>query len=86
MASSYPIWFEITSCIYEEKKSFGARNHSTQNIKVGSSNKNSHHFATIETTRTTEGDEVVFTLLVDGIIVKESRFNNQNGKAVKKEI
>jgi hypothetical protein len=52
---SYPIWIDINSCAYERKdgaktgnKSFGVIQHNTQNIKVGTSAINSHHFGALD--------------------------------------
>ena len=48
---NYPVWFDINSCVYARNsgaktgnKSFGVIQHSTQNINVGFSAVNSHHF------------------------------------------
>ena len=51
---NYPIWFDINSCAYARSggktgnKSFGVIQHNTQNIKVGFSAVNSHHFGSLD--------------------------------------
>lgn len=52
---NYPIWFDINSCAYARNsgaktgnKSFGVIQHNTQNINVGFSAVNSHHFGSLD--------------------------------------
>lgn len=85
MAQSYPIWHDITSCIYKASKSYGAKDTSEDNILVGSSAKNSHQFAKVLTTRRFEnheglGDVVVFRISIDKVIIKEMYFTDVKGR------
>ena len=88
MAFNYPIWHNIEACHYKTDKSFGGRNTSVDKIVVGSSSKNSHTFVETITTRRfynhdKYGDVCVFKYSVDGIILKEFIFEDNNGKAGK---
>ena len=73
MAYSYPIWNNITACIYKSNKSYGVRREGVNNIYVGSSAINSHHFAKIVSThRQFENGDREFRLYVDKVIVKRA--------------
>jgi|5B_taG_2_1085324.scaffolds.fasta_scaffold00823_8 hypothetical protein len=67
----YPIWIDVEACIYQSKKSYGAKDTNTQRIYVGTSSKNSHLLAEVITTRREEGDNVVFKLSVDRKVIKK---------------
>lgn len=72
----YPIWVDINSCIYKQKKSYGVKRHSDQEVRIGTSSSNSHKFATVTLTH----DELpdggrVYTLEVDGITIKTARLD-----------
>ncbi len=83
MAYNYPIWVDVTSCIYNSGKSYGIKDTGEQKILVGSSAKNSHTLAEIITTKriNMETNEVIFTLSVDGVIVKKATFSEKKGLA-----
>ena len=69
---SYPIWLDITSCIYKASKSFGIQKHGIQNVKVGTSASYSWDFATIELTHEEQADgSRVYTLKIDGKTLKK---------------
>ena len=75
--SSYPIWMDVTSCIYKSSKSYGVRNEGLTKVFVGSSAKNSHHFADVRITHRDMGDlGKSFRLYVDGEIIKEGTVKN----------
>ena len=44
MSRSYPIWNNITGCIYAGSKSYGVRERGEVEVRVGTSGRNSHHF------------------------------------------
>lgn len=50
MSQSYPIWNDVTACIYKSSKSWGARQAASVQVRVGSSAQNSHAFLLHETT------------------------------------
>lgn len=77
---AYPIWVEVDSCLYKNKKSFGAKDHSEMNIRVGSSASNSHKFADVELTRKKRKGNWRFQLEVDGVVIKEAWFTDNNGR------
>lgn len=73
MSRQYPIWMDITSCIYQSDKSYGIRKTGITNVKVGTSSQNSHQFAEIKMTHRDLGKEgKSFRLTVDGEIIKEA--------------
>lgn len=79
MAHSYPVWIAIDSCAYNAKKSYGIKKHGEQVINVGTSAKNSHHFATIEIkVKDVDANTKIFKLYVDGIKIKEATVNKGN--------
>lgn len=74
---SYPIWMDITSCIYKSSKSYGVRNDGLTQIFVGSSAANSYHFADVKITHRDLGEgRRSFRLYVDGEVVKEGLVQN----------
>ena len=50
MSRSYPIWNNITACIYAGSKSYGVRERGEVEVRVGTSGRNSHHFLNHRTT------------------------------------
>lgn len=74
---SYPIWMNITSCIYKASKSYGVKNDGLTQVFVGSSAANSHHFADIRITHREHGEgRRSFRLYLDGQVVKEGIVDN----------
>lgn len=70
----YPVWVDIDSCIYKQKKSYGVKQHSEQHIKVGTSSRNSHDFATVEIRHgKDESGGQIFKLYIDGRLMKSAR-------------
>lgn len=65
MSYSYPIWNDVTSCIYNSSKSYGARDTGEVTVRIGTSSKNSEFLCTHVTTRRIEGENTVFTFGVD---------------------
>lgn len=82
MARQYPIWVEINSCAYTSRKSYGIKRHGRQEISVGSSSSNSHHFIDIELKKKEIDDKVHFQYFVDDVMIKEMIFEKKkNGTA-----
>tara|TARA_R110000796_G_scaffold49904_2_gene118529 strand:+ start:305 stop:565 length:261 start_codon:yes stop_codon:yes gene_type:complete len=73
MSRSYPIWNDVTACIYKSGKSYGVKDDGNVNIKVGTSASNSHDFISHRTTRKTldNGDQE-FRFFVDGVLIKRA--------------
>ena len=70
---SYPIWNEVEACIYNSSKSYGAKQTSNVNVKVGTSARNSHDFLTHRTTcRDLEDGSKEFRFYVDGKLIKRA--------------
>jgi hypothetical protein len=68
---SYPIWNEVEACIYQSSKSYGAKQTSNVNVKVGTSACNSHDFVSHRTTcRDLEDGKKEFRFYVDNKLVK----------------
>jgi len=65
MSHSYPIWNDVTACIYKSSKSYGARDAGEVSVYVGTSAKNSELLVIHTTTRRIEGDYTVFKFGVD---------------------
>ena len=73
MAQSYPIWNDVTACIYQSTKSYGVKNDGIVNVKIGTSAKNSHAFLEHKTTRRTlENGDQEFRFYVDDKLIKRA--------------
>lgn len=88
MSRSYPIWNQVQACKYNSDKSYGIHGTGKINVYVGSSGRNSHEFLEhIVTKRFYEhpkyGPVCVFKFSVDGVVLKEMIFADNNGKAGK---
>lgn len=73
----YPIWFNVTSCIYNSSKSFGAKDTSEIEVLVGSSSKNSNKLCDITTTKREKGIYYIFKLSVDNNVIVTKYFNTK---------
>ena len=88
MGRSHPIWNQVTACKYNSDKSYGILDTGEVKILVGSSARNSHEFVRHITTRRFYNHEkygpvCVFKFSVDGIVLKEMIFKDNNGRAGK---
>lgn len=82
MAGQYPIWVEINSCAYTSRKSYGIKKHGRQEISVGSSSKNSHHFIDVELKKKEIDGKIHFQYYVDDVMIKEMIFERRkDGRA-----
>jgi hypothetical protein len=82
----YPIWVDVTSCIYNGKKSYGVKTTGDSTIYVGSSSSNSNEFLRTCVTKRectdAKGNPIFkFAFSVDGIVIKEAHYVNNKGKA-----
>ena len=87
MSHNYPIWHNVTACIYKLDKSYGAKNDSKETIFVGTSAVNSHKHCDILTTRRTiyhekYGECYIFRTSIDGIVLKETLVSINERKMV----
>lgn len=75
--TSYPIWIDVLSCIYKSPKSYGVRREGNQNVYVGTSRRNSHHFARIRLThRQHDNGDRTYHLYVDDMLIKKARLTD----------
>tara|TARA_B100001057_G_scaffold90825_1_gene87120 strand:- start:1437 stop:1709 length:273 start_codon:yes stop_codon:yes gene_type:complete len=73
MAHSYPIWNDVTACIYQSSKSYGVKNDGIVDVRIGTSAKNSHGFLRHRTTRRTrENGDQEFRFYVDDKLIKRA--------------
>ena len=63
--SQYPIWNDVTACIYKSSKSFGAKDTSDTKVFVGTSRTNSELLVQHFTTRREKGENTIFTFGID---------------------
>lgn len=79
MSQSYPVWNEVTACIYKSNKSYGVRKEGEVNVKIGTSGSNSFHFVSHKVThRRHEDGTRTYRFYVDGVLIKEATLTNQN--------
>ena len=88
MSYAKPIWNEVTACIYNSSKSFGAKDTSEMKTYVGSSSSNSHLLGEVVTTRRFKehekyGSVCIFRQSIDGVVLNEMIFQDNNGRAGK---
>ena len=70
---AYPIWNNITACIYKGGKSYGIKNTGEVEVLVGTSASNSHLFLNHTTThRKLEDGSREYRFYIDGEIVKRA--------------
>tara|TARA_R100001463_G_scaffold132756_2_gene193658 strand:- start:4102 stop:4404 length:303 start_codon:yes stop_codon:yes gene_type:complete len=78
MSRAYPIWNDITACIYNSSKSYGVKSEGIVNIKVGTSKTYSYDFVKHRTTkRDLNKDVIEYRFFVDDMLVKRSQFNKK---------
>lgn len=69
----YPIWNNVTACIYKGGKSWGAQKEAGVSVLVGTSSSNSHEFCNHRTThRTFDCGTQEFRFFVDDKVVKRA--------------
>lgn len=69
----YPIWNDVSACIYGSSKSWGAKLTAAVTVLVGSSSRNSHRFVSHATThRQHENGDKEFRFYVDEKCVKRA--------------
>ncbi len=69
----YPIWNDVTACIYGSSKSWGAKQTATVRVRVGTSSRNSHVFVDHATThRELSNGDREYRFFVDGKCVKRA--------------
>ena len=71
----YPIWVDMNNNSYNSDKSYGIRDFAIQHVKVGTSSRNSYHFAKIEMGVTDKDNIKTFSLYVDNVLIKKATYN-----------
>jgi len=75
---SYPIWNEVTACIYGSSKSYGVKERGEVAVKVGTSKAYSFDFVNHCTTVKDIGDDLKeYRFHVDDVLLKRAQFNTK---------
>ena len=70
----YPIWNNVTTCIYKASKSYGVKGEGKVTVVVGTSKQNSHHFVDhCVTHRKLDDGSREYRFYVDGECIKRAR-------------
>ena len=78
---SYPIWNEVTACIYGSSKSYGIKERGEVAVKVGTSKAYSFDFVNHRTTVKDIGDDLKeYRFYVDDVLLKRAQFNTKTKK------
>lgn len=81
MSRAYPIWNQVTACIYKSNRSWGARQTSEVQVKVGSSASNSHDFVSHATThKTLDNGDREFRFYVDQVMIRRAILRKGSGE------
>ena len=73
MSRMYPIWNKVQACIYKGGKSYGVRSEGVVDVKVGTSESNSHDFLTHTTTVKRHSKNLQeFRFYVDSKLIKRA--------------
>ena len=73
MSRQYPIWNNITACIYQSNKSYGVKECGEVEVKVGTSRSNSHTFVNHRTThRLLENGDREYRFYLDNKCIKRA--------------
>jgi len=81
MAQSYPIWNNITACIYKASKSYGVRERGEVEVRIGTSGSNSHLFLNHRTThKILENGDREYRFYVDDVLIKRALLPKGSGK------
>ena len=70
---SWPIWNQITACVYKSDKSYGVKATGEVTVKVGTSAKNSHVFLRHTTThRVLDNGDREYRFYLDGEVIRRA--------------
>lgn len=74
---SYPIWNDVTACIYKNgesgAKSYGVKKTGDVEVRIGTSASNSYTFLKHSTThRQLDNGDRVYRFYIDGKVIKEA--------------
>jgi len=71
----YPIWVDMNNNSYNSSKSFGVRDFAIQNVKIGTSSRNSFNFGKIEIGVVDSDNKKTYSLYVDNVPIKKAVYN-----------
>ena len=71
----YPIWVDMVNNSYNSSKSYGVNDYNIQNVKIGTSSRNSFDFAKIEMGVADSDNKKTYTLFVDNVLIKKAVYN-----------
>ena len=71
----YPIWVDMNNNSYNSSKSYGIKDYAIQHVKVGTSSRNSYHFAKIEMGVVDSANIKTYSLYVDDVLIKKATYN-----------
>jgi hypothetical protein len=70
---SWPIWNQITACVYKSDKSYGVKATGEVTVKVGTSASNSHIFLRHTTThRMLDNGDREYRFYLDGEVIRRA--------------
>tara|TARA_R100000963_G_C4560522_1_gene49588 strand:- start:203 stop:466 length:264 start_codon:yes stop_codon:yes gene_type:complete len=70
---SYPIWNDVTACVYKGAKSYGVKNTGDVEVLIGTSASNSHTFLKHSTThRLLVNGNREYRFYIDGKVIKRA--------------
>jgi len=70
---SWPIWNQITACVYKSDKSYGVKATGEVTVKVGTSGSNSHIFLRHTTThRMLDNGDREYRFYLDGEVIRRA--------------
>ena len=78
MSRAYPIWNDVTACVYNGSKSYGVKKDGIVNVKVGTSKAYSYDFVQHRTSiREIDKHTLEYRFFVNGKLIKRSQFNKK---------
>ena len=81
MSKSYPIWNNITACIYKASKSYGVRERGEVEVRIGTSGSNSYHFLNHRTThKILENGDREYRFYVNDVLVRRALLRKGDNK------
>ena len=81
MSKSYPIWNNVTACIYKASKSYGVRERGEVEICIGTSGSNSYHFLNHRTThKVLENGDREYRFYVNDVLVRRALLRKGDNK------
>jgi hypothetical protein len=82
---NYPIWNDVTACIYKSDKSYGVKENGEVKVLIGTSKTNSFDFLTHKITcRESLLHEpcLSFYFYVDNILIKKALYNKRTKQLI----